>query len=56
MRQSNTEMFESKARVHEAIQKASYFRFLEDWGPRMKEWKAKFDATESESVCSSRGC
>lgn len=48
MRSSNTEMFESKTRTHEAIQNGTYMDFLEEYGPRLKEWKSKFDKTESK--------
>jgi hypothetical protein len=47
MRRSNTEMFESKRKVHQVIEDGSYIQFLKDWQPRMRKWKEKFDQTQS---------
>ena len=49
MRQSNTEMFESKQRTHERIQSGEYMRFLEDFWPKLRDWKDRFGRTEGKS-------
>ena len=43
MRQSNAEMFESKAITRDKIQKGEYLKFLEAHGPRLADWKARFE-------------
>jgi hypothetical protein len=47
-RQSNTELFESKRRTHESIQNGDYMRFLERFGPKLRDWKERFEQTESK--------
>ena len=53
MRQSNAEMFESKAMTRDKIQKGEYLRFLEAHGPRLADWKARFEriAGKSSRLC-----
>lgn len=43
MRQSNAEMFESKAMTRDKIQNGEYLEFLESHGPKLADWKARFE-------------
>jgi len=49
MRQSNAEMFESKAMTHDKIQNGEYLEFLESHGPRLADWKARFERMDGMS-------
>lgn len=49
MRQSNVEMFESKAITRDKIQKGEYLKFLEAHGPRLADWKARFERIDGMS-------
>ena len=46
MRQSNTELFESKQRTFDSIKSGEYMKFLEKYVPKLRTWKERFEQTD----------
>ena len=46
MRRCNAEMFESKAMTRDRIESGEYLKYLEDYGPRLREWRERFNSIE----------
>ena len=46
MRQSNTELFDSKQRTNDSIKSGEYMKFLERYVPKLNAWKQRFEQTD----------
>ena len=51
IRQSNTEMFESKRRTRQAVDSGEHFQFMDKFKPKLQEWKDRLEQTDSKSAC-----
>ena len=49
MRESNTELFESKRRVEYSVESGQYLAYVEKFGEKLRAWKRRFDQAEGET-------